>query len=39
MDSPQAMRPWAQLAWEAALRKPLARPRKSKPHRPPRTIP
>ena len=39
MDSPQAMRPWAQLAWEAALRKPLARPRKPKPHRSPRTIP
>jgi DNA transformation protein len=25
MDSPQAMQPGAQLAWEAALRKPLAR--------------
>ena len=35
MDSPQAMRPWAQLAWEAALRKPLAKPRKPKPRRPP----
>ena len=25
MDSPQAMLPWARLAWEAALRKPKAR--------------
>lgn len=30
MDSPQAMLPWARLAWEAALRKPLAKPRKPK---------
>jgi DNA transformation protein and related proteins len=28
MDSPQAMRPWAQLAIEAARRKPAKRPRK-----------
>ena len=35
MDSPQAMRPWAQLAWEAASRKPLAKPHKPK-KRPPR---
>jgi DNA transformation protein len=28
MDSPQAMRPWARRAHEAALRKPLKRPRK-----------
>jgi hypothetical protein len=26
MESPQAMRPWAQLAWEAALRKAAAKP-------------
>jgi DNA transformation protein len=25
MDSPQAMRPWAQLALDAALRKPTGR--------------
>jgi DNA transformation protein and related proteins len=25
MDSPQAMLPWARMAWEAALRKPQAR--------------
>ena len=30
MDSPQAMLPWAKLAYEAALRKPLAPKRKSK---------
>jgi DNA transformation protein len=28
MDSPQAMRPWARRAYEAALRKPAKRPRK-----------
>jgi len=28
MDSPQAMRPWAKRAWEAALRKP---PKRRKP--------
>lgn len=28
MDSPQAMRPWAQLAIEAARRKPAPKPRK-----------
>ena len=28
MDSPQAFLPWARRAWEATLRKPLARPRK-----------
>jgi DNA transformation protein len=28
MDSPHAMRPWAQRAYEAALRKPAKRPRK-----------
>ena len=28
MDSPQAMRPWALLAIEAARRKPAARPRR-----------
>jgi DNA transformation protein len=28
MDSPQAMLPWAQLAWEAALRKPVGRRRR-----------
>lgn len=27
MESPQAMLPWARLAWEAALRKPKARRR------------
>ena len=27
LDSPQALRPWAQLAWEAALRKPPGRKR------------
>lgn len=30
MDSPQDFLPWAQLAWEAALRKPKAKPRKRK---------
>ena len=25
LDSPQDFRPWAQLAWEAALRKPVAK--------------
>lgn len=34
MDSPQAMLPWARLAWEAALRKPLGKPRKPKGRRP-----
>ena len=29
LDSPQDFRPWAQRAWEAALRKPKAKPRKS----------
>ena len=29
LDSPQEFRPWAQLAWEAALRKPKPKPRKS----------
>ena len=28
LDSPQAMRPWARRAWEAALRKPVGRSRK-----------
>jgi DNA transformation protein len=28
MDSPQSMKPWAQLAIEAARRKPQAKPRK-----------
>lgn len=28
MDSPQAMRPWAQLAYEAALRKAAAKPKR-----------
>ena len=27
MDSPQAFLPWAQLAWESALRKPKPKPR------------
>ena len=27
LDSPQDFRPWAQRAWEAALRKPKAKPR------------
>ncbi len=31
MDSPQSMRPWAQLAWEAALRRPLARRKRQRP--------
>ncbi len=35
LDSPQAMLPWARLAWEAALRKPLAKPRKPKRAPPP----
>jgi DNA transformation protein len=29
LDSPQDFRPWAQRAWEAALRKPKPTPRKS----------
>lgn len=29
LDSPQDFRPWAQLAWEAALRKPGPKPGKS----------
>ncbi|MBN8262547.1 MAG: TfoX/Sxy family protein [Xanthomonadales bacterium] len=29
LDSPQEFRPWAQRAWEAALRKPKPKPRKS----------
>lgn len=28
LDSPQDFRPWAQRAWEAALRKPTPKPRK-----------
>ena len=28
LDSPQEFRPWAQRAWEAALRKPKAKPKK-----------
>lgn len=35
LDSPQAMLPWARLAWEAALRKPPAKPRKQKRGRAP----
>lgn len=31
MDAPDAMRPWAQLALEAALRKATAKPKKRKP--------
>ena len=31
MDSPQAMRPWALLAIEAARRKPAPKPRKRRP--------
>ena len=30
LDSPMEFRPWAQRAWEAALRKPKARPKKRK---------
>jgi DNA transformation protein len=30
LDSPQEFRPWAQRAWEAALRKPKPKPRKAK---------
>ena len=30
LDSPQDFRPWAQRAWEAALRKPKAKPKKRK---------
>jgi DNA transformation protein len=30
MDSPQSMRPWAQLAIAAARRKPVAKPRRKK---------
>ena len=30
LDSPQEFRAWAQRAWEAALRKPKARPKKRK---------
>ena len=30
LDSPQDFRPWAQRAWEAALRKPTAKPKKRK---------
>ena len=30
LDSPQEFRPWAQRAWEAALRKPKAKPKKRK---------
>lgn len=34
MDSPEAMLPWARLAWEAALRKPKGRtPKARKPHK------
>ena len=29
LDSPQEFRPWAQRGWEAALRKPKPKPRKS----------
>ena len=29
LDTPQAFRPWAQRAWEAALRKPKPKPKKS----------
>ena len=29
LDSPQEFRPWAQRAWEAALRKPNPKPRKA----------
>lgn len=29
LDSPQAFRPWAQRAWEAALRKPKPKPKKA----------
>lgn len=29
LDSPQDFRPWAQRAWEAALRKPKPKPRKA----------
>lgn len=31
MDSPEALRPWALLAIEAALRKPAKKPRKRRP--------
>ncbi|MEO6104707.1 MAG: TfoX/Sxy family protein [Pseudoxanthomonas sp.] len=31
LDSPQDFRPWAQRAWEAALRKPVANARPKKP--------
>lgn len=30
LDSPQDFRPWAQRAWEAALRKPKAKPKPKK---------
>ncbi len=30
LDSPQAFRPWAQHAWEAALRKPVAKKKAAK---------
>ena len=29
LDSPQEFRPWAQRAWEAALRKPKPKPKKA----------
>ena len=29
LDSPQELRPWAQRAWEAALRKPVAKQKKT----------
>ena len=30
LDSPQEFRPWAQRAWEAALRKPKPKPKKAR---------
>ena len=38
LDSPQEFRPWAQRAWEAALRKPKSKP-KPKPKPKPRKLP
>lgn len=37
LDSPQEFRPWAQRAWEAALRKPKAKPKKRAKKRVPKT--
>lgn len=37
LDSPQEFRPWAQRAWEAALRKPKAKAKKRAKKRVPKT--